>query len=144
MTIQYCISSDLVVHRRFCQLQTNSPVIAFWYIFKLKINAPTMYHTYRKLCQSPKPKFFLMFWLVAMVDSKQQRNWVCACLETIKTHYPERPLSKSRNMRFLQSDWLYFNNDVFSCEMVHLVHLGDETLSKKGISFITLILRMIT
>ena len=28
--------------------------------------------------------------------------------------------------------------------MVHLVHLDDETLSKKGISFITLILRMIT
>ena len=28
--------------------------------------------------------------------------------------------------------------------MVHLVHLEDETLSKKRISFITLILRMIT
>ena len=41
-----------------------------------------------------------------------------------------------RNMRFLRADRLYFNNDVFSCAMVHLVHLDDETLSKKGISFI--------
>ena len=47
-------------------------------------------------------------------------------------------------MRFLRADRLCFNNDVFSCAMVHLVHLDDETLSKKGISFITLILRMIT
>ena len=47
-------------------------------------------------------------------------------------------------MRFLRADRLYFNNDVFSCEMVRLVHLDDETLLKKGISFITLILRMIT
>ena len=47
-------------------------------------------------------------------------------------------------MRFLRADRLYFNNDVFSCAMVHLVHLDDETLLKKGISFITLILRMIT
>ena len=48
-----------------------------------------------------------------------------------------------RNMRFLRADRLYFNNDVFSCAMVHLVHLDDETLSKKGINFITLVLRMI-
>ena len=48
-----------------------------------------------------------------------------------------------RNMRFLRADRLYFNDDVFSCVMVHLVHLEDETLSKKRISFITLILRMI-
>ena len=47
-------------------------------------------------------------------------------------------------MRFLGADRLYFNNDVFSCAMVHLVHLDDETLSKKGISFITLVLRMLT
>ena len=47
-------------------------------------------------------------------------------------------------MRFPRADRLYFNNDVFSCAMVHLVHLDDETLSKKGISFITLILPMIT
>ena len=47
-------------------------------------------------------------------------------------------------MRFLRADRLYFNNDVFSCAIVHLVHLDDETLSKKGISFITLVLRMIT
>ena len=46
-------------------------------------------------------------------------------------------------MRFLRADELYFN-DVFSCAMVHLVHLDDETLSKIGISFIILILRMIT
>ena len=49
-----------------------------------------------------------------------------------------------RNMRFLRADQLYFNIDVFSYAMVHLVHLDDETLSKKGISFITLVLRMIT
>ena len=49
-----------------------------------------------------------------------------------------------RNMRFLRADRLYFKNDIFSFEMVHLVHLEDETLSKKGISFITSILRMIT
>ena len=48
------------------------------------------------------------------------------------------------NMRFLQANRLYFNNDVSSCAMVHLVHLDDEILSKIGISFITLILRMIT
>ena len=47
-------------------------------------------------------------------------------------------------MRFLRAERLYFNNDVFSCAIVHLVHLDDETLSKKGISFITLVLRMIT
>ena len=47
------------------------------------------------------------------------------------------------NMGFLRADRLYFNNDVLSCAMVHLVHLDDETLSKKRISFITLILRMI-
>ena len=48
-----------------------------------------------------------------------------------------------RNMRFLRADRLYFNNDVFSCAMVHLVHIDDETLFEKGISFITLILRII-
>ena len=48
-----------------------------------------------------------------------------------------------QNARNMKADRLYFNNDVFSCVMVHLVHLDDETLSKKGISFMTLILRMI-
>ena len=48
-----------------------------------------------------------------------------------------------QNARNMKADQLYFNNDVFSCVMVHLVHLDDETLSKKGISFMTLILRMI-
>ena len=47
-------------------------------------------------------------------------------------------------MRLLRAERLYFNNDVFSCAIVHLVHLDDETLSKKGTSFITLVLRMIT
>ena len=47
------------------------------------------------------------------------------------------------NMRFLQAD-RYFHNDVFSCAMVHLAHLDDETLSKKETNFITLVLRMIT
>ena len=41
-----------------------------------------------------------------MVDSEQQRN--------------------PRNMRFLLADRLYFNNDVFSCAMVQLVHLDDD------------------
>ena len=48
-----------------------------------------------------------------------------------------------RNMKFLQADRLYFNNDVCS-SYHHLVHLDDETLSKKRISFIMLILCMIT
>ena len=49
-----------------------------------------------------------------------------------------------RDMRFLRADRLYFNDDVFSCAVVHLVYLDDETLSRKGISSITLILHMIT
>ena len=47
-------------------------------------------------------------------------------------------------MRFLRAGRLYFNDDVFPCATVHLVHLDDETLAKKGISFITLILRDVT
>ena len=46
-------------------------------------------------------------------------------------------------MKFIRAEQLYFNNDLFSCAKVHLVRLDDETLSKKGISFITLILRII-
>ena len=42
----------------------------------------------------------------------------------------------------LQKKSVNFNKDVSSCAMVHLVHLDDETLSKIGISFITLILRV--
>ena len=131
MTIQYL--QVLVAHRRFCQLQKNSPVMASLYFLQTKINVPT-----------EAKVLFLMFRSVAMVDSKQYRNWVCACLETIKTHYLERPLSKSRHMRFLRADQLYFNNDVFSCVLVHLFHLDDETLSKKGIGFITFMLGRIT
>ena len=40
-----------------------------------------------------------------------------------------------RNMRFLRADLMYFNNDVFSCAMVYLVHLDYETLSKKRNKF---------
>ena len=34
-------------------------------------------------------------------------------------------------MRFLREDRLYFNNDVFSCTMVHLVHLEMKLYRKK-------------
>ena len=61
---------------------------------------------------------FLTFWSVAMVDSNQQRNRVCACLETIKTHYLVRSLTNPRNIRFLWADRLYFNYDVFSRAML--------------------------
>ena len=75
-----------------------------------------------------------------MVNSKQQRNVLnLSKLITSSAHY-----RNPRNMRFLLVDQLYFNNNVFSCAMVDLVHLDDETLSTKGISIITLILRMIT
>ena len=42
--------------------------------------------------------------------------------------------------------WDFFEQTdyTFSCAIVYLVHLDDETLSRKGISFITLISRMIT
>ena len=60
-------------------------------------------------------------------------------LITLSAHHQD-----PRNMRFLRTDPLYFNNDVFFCAMIDLVHLDDETLSEKGVSFITLILRMIT
>ena len=52
----------LVVQRRFCQLQINFPVMASLFICKIArkanyevrhVNPPC---TYRKLCQSPKPK----------------------------------------------------------------------------------------
>ena len=71
---------------------------------------------------------FLMFWSVAMVDLKQQRNWVCACLETIETHQLERPLSKSRDRRFLAGR-LYLNNEVFSCAMMLLIVFLSKTIN---------------
>ena len=52
----------LVIQRRFCQLQINFPVMASLFICKIArkanyevrhVNPPC---TYRKLCQSPKPK----------------------------------------------------------------------------------------
>ena len=103
-----------------------------------------MYHTYRKLCHSPKPKFcFSCFdqlpWSIRTnkeIESAHVLN--LSNLITSSARY-----QNPRNMRFLRVDRLYFNNDDFSCVMVHLVHLEDETLSKKGINSITLILRMI-
>ena len=58
----------LVVQGRFCQLKTNFPVIVSLYIYKLKTNTKLQEKTlarrdvnppctYRKMCQSPKPKF---------------------------------------------------------------------------------------
>ena len=57
---------------------------------------------------------------------------------------PRAPVIKIHviSVFFEQTDCILLMN--FSCAMVHLVHLDDETLSKKGISFITLVLRMIT
>ena len=62
MKRQYCMPSGLSQQRRFCQLQINSPVMAFLYIHKLKINAKLQEKslvrdinppcTYCKLCQS--------------------------------------------------------------------------------------------
>ena len=80
-----------------------------------------------------------------MVDLNQQRNIESAHvlklskLITLRVFY-----QNPRNMRFLRAERLYFDNDVFSCAMVHLAHLNDEILSKKGISLIMLVLRMIT
>ena len=58
MTIQYL--QVLVAHRRFCQLQKNSSVMASLYFLQTKINVPT-----------EAKVLFLMFRSVAMVDSKQ-------------------------------------------------------------------------
>ena len=104
-----------------------------------------MYHTYRKLCHSPKPKFcFSCFdqlpWSIRTNKETESTHVLnLSNLITSSARY-----QNPRNMRFLRVDQLYFNNDDFSCVMVHLVHLEDETLSKKGINSITLILRMIT
>ena len=51
---------------------------------------------------------FLMFWSVAIVDLKQQRNRVCACLQTIKTNLLERRYQNSNDMRFFQDFVLHF------------------------------------
>ena len=104
-----------------------------------------MYHTYRKLCHSPRPKFcFSCFdqlpWSIRTNKETESAHVLnLSNLITSSARY-----QNPRNMRFLRVDRLYFNNDDFSCVMVHLVHLEDETLSKKGINSITLILRMIT
>ena len=79
-----------------------------------------------------------------MVDSNQQRIESAHVLELSKLITWSARHQNPRIMRFLRADRLYFNNDVFFCAMVHLVHLDDKMLSKKRISFITLILRMIT
>ena len=104
-----------------------------------------MYHTYRKLCHSPKPKFcFSCFdqlpWSIRTNKETESAHVLnLSNLITSSARY-----QNPRNMRFLQADRLYFNNDIFSCVMVHLVDLDDETLLKKRLSFITLALRMIT
>ena len=66
---QYWISSALSRPSRFCLLQISSPVMVSLNIYKLKINAKLREknscevkhvnppYTYRKLCQSPTPKF---------------------------------------------------------------------------------------
>ena len=69
-----------------------------------------------------------------MVDLNQQRNIESAHVLNLSKLITLRAFYQNpRNMRFLRAERLYFNNDVFSCEMVHLVHLNDEILSKKGI-----------
>ena len=83
-------------------------------------------------CISEAKVLFLMFRLVAMVDLKQQRSGVWACLETIKTNQLERLLSKLIYTRFLQVGRLYFNHDIFSCAMMLLIIF----LSKTRIKFI--------
>ena len=87
-----------------------------------------MYHTYHKLCQSPKPKFcFYCFdqlpWSIRTNKKIESAHVLkLSKLITSSTHY-----QNLRNMRFLRADRLYFNNDVLSCAMMHLVHLDDET-----------------
>ena len=68
--------------------------MASLYIYKLKINAKLqekalarwdmLIHHVPTVITEAKV-LFLMFWSGAMVDLKQRRNWVCTCLETIKT-----------------------------------------------------------
>ena len=104
-----------------------------------------MYHTYRKLCQSPKPKFcFSCFDQLPWSIRTNKDTESAHVLNLSKVITSSARYQNPRNMRFLRVDQLYFSIDDFSCVMVHLVHLEDETLSKKGISSITLILRMIT
>ena len=104
-----------------------------------------MYHTYRKLCHSPKPKFcFSCFDQLPWSIRTNKDTESAHVLNLSKVITSSARYQNPRNMRFLRVDQLYFSIDDFSCVMVHLVHLEDETLSKKGISSITLILRMIT
>ena len=66
------------------------------YIYKLEINAKLQEKTRARWDMSihhvPAVSCFnlwsqgLMFWSVAMVNLKQQRNWVWTCLETIKNN----------------------------------------------------------
>ena len=104
-----------------------------------------MYHTYRQLCQSRKAKvcsycFDQLPWSIRTIKEIESVH----VLKLSKLITSSARHQNPRNMRFLRADRLYFNNDVFSCAMVHLVHLDDETLLKKEIIFITLILRVIT
>ena len=103
-----------------------------------------MHHTCPKLCQSPKLKFcFQCFDQLPWSIRTNKETESAHILKLSKLINSSARYQNQRNMRFLRGDRLYFHNDVFSCAMVHLVHLDDENLSKKRISFITLILNMI-
>ena len=75
--------------------------------------------------------FFLVFWSVAMVDLKQQRDRVCACLETIKTNSSACYQSSSDMGRQIR-----FNHDIFFWAMVLLIIF----FSKTWINFIYVII----
>ena len=53
-------------------------------------------------------------------------------MPTLRRSYGIIPKQNDIRNYILRADQLYFNNDVFSCATVHLVHLDDETLSEKG------------
>ena len=104
-----------------------------------------MCHTYRKLRQSPKAKFcFYCFDQLPWSIRTNKEIESAHVLKLSKLITSSARHENPRNIRFLRADRLFFNNDVFSCAMVHLVHLVDEILPEKGMSFIALILRMIT
>ena len=87
---------------------------------------------------------FLKFWLVPWSIQTNKEIESTQVLKLSKLVISSARYQNPRNMRFLWADQLYFKDDVFSCAMVQLLHLDDETLSTKGISFITLSLSMIT
>ena len=71
--------------------------MASLYICKLEINANlqektlaswdmSIHHVSTVSCVSLQNQSFYQFWSVAMVALKQQKNRVCACLESIKSN----------------------------------------------------------